>query len=138
MDNSFKILKDLMERHSDLRNAWLRHILLLASTLFGVLISLHSTDLDSQWQHLFFVMAIGLLAVGILLIAAALYSSIDVLQRTRKVYAREAVNALRENRSPENVAVYDRKIFVLCEKAGYIVFAASLVLLVVYVAVGFA
>jgi len=132
LNESYKVLKELMDEHNKQKRDWLRNVLLLASTLFGVLISLHDKTLNTPNSPLYFALAIALLGCGILLSGTALYSHIDVLQRARKIYAEEAARAYRENRNAEPVSIYERKTFRFCEALSYICYAGCVILLVVH------
>lgn len=127
-----QVLKELMEEHVKIRRLWLQHVLLLASTLFGILISLHSNisyNLYARWN---FALAIVLLALGILTTSIALYAHVDTLKRIRILYAKEAQNAIREGRATGYVNVNERKVFGICESIGYLCLIACVLLLASY------
>ncbi len=132
VNNSIKTLGKLTNELAEKQYAWFRHILLVSATLFGILISLHGKNSDMLHIRLCFALAIVVLALGILQISIAMYSHIDALRRSRKVYTKETIDALHEHRASQPVSVPVRKIFVFCEKSGYICFALSVVLLAVY------
>ncbi len=127
-----QILKELMDEHVKIRRSWFQHILLLASTLFGILISLHGNASPNLYARWCFALAIALLGLGILTMSIALYAHIDTLKRIRVLYAEEAQNASREGRATGYVSVNERKVFGICEKTGYICFGFCVILLSLY------
>lgn len=131
---NLKILKDLGDQFVEKKVQWLRHVLLLASTLFGVLISLHTATTDTLCTRWAFLVALASIALGILCTASTLYGFLDAAARLRKDFSEEAIAALNEYRFANAVTVSERKIFVLCEKLAYIFFLIGIFALVVYVA----
>lgn len=130
--NSFKVLKELMDLMEKTRQTWLQHILLLSTTLFGILISLHDRTLENLYARWSFALAVVLLGFGILMIAISLYAHINTLKRVRILYSEEAITALRENREAGYVGVNERKVFGVCEKIGYICFSLCILGLSLY------
>lgn len=127
-----KQLTDLTNLLAEKRSAWSQHILLLASTLFGILISLQGKSSGMPLTRLCFALAVVALGLGILLTAIALYSHIDAISRARKGYIEEATNALRYGREMKPVSSSVRRLFVFCEWSGYICFFATVLLLSAY------
>ncbi|KAA6346404.1 hypothetical protein EZS27_006054 [termite gut metagenome] len=132
VSNSLKALHENSKVLAEKRFAYHQYLLVPASTLFGILISLHSNDLGTLYTRLFFSLSIAALVCGILSNAMALYSHIDAVNRTRKVATQESLDAYRENRAMNPVSVPSRKLFVVCEKATYICYALGVVLLSLY------
>jgi lysylphosphatidylglycerol synthetase-like protein (DUF2156 family) len=129
------VMRTLQEQSnllSEKRSAWRHQLLVAASALFGILISLQSTGTQSQCTRLAFALAIVLLALGILSTAIALYEQIDAIDRSRKAYSAESQAAFREGREMKPVAVRARKLFSFCAGASYICFGLSVLLLAVY------
>ncbi|SDC53804.1 hypothetical protein [Williamwhitmania taraxaci] len=130
--NILKPLSDLTNLLAEKRSAWSQHILLLASTLFGILIYLQGKSSGTLPTRLCFALAVVALGFGILLTAIALYSHIDAISRTRKDYTEEAISALHEHREMNSVSASVRRLFVFCEWLGYICFFATVLLLSAY------
>lgn len=119
-----------INEYNKARMAWFRHFLLLASTLFGVLISLFDRSLNSPHENQCFVWAIGLLAGSILMIGIATYSYQEVLLRYLALHQKSI--AQNETLEPYTI-LREKRIFVLCAQLGQACFVACLVALVMYV-----
>ena len=131
--DSLKTLEQLTHLLSEKRASWSQQLLLISSTLLGVLVSLHAKSSDNLYVRLCFALAIVLLAIGILLTAVSLYSHIEAISRTRQEYTQESISALHDNRASKPVSVPAKKIFVFCEKTGYIGFVSCVFFLSLYV-----
>ena len=127
-----KPIIESINQHSQKRETWLKSILLLSSSLFGILISLQNTNTASLHSRICFAVAIALLGCGILLLAIALYGFVDILAKHRADVLQESLNAFHENRALKTVSTKERSIFSDCEKIGYICLAFCVVSLVVY------
>lgn len=137
MDNNYRQSLVTLAQQSNLptekRSTFHHRLLVASSSLFGVLIALHTKVEAGLPARMAFSAAILSLAIGILLCSLALYHEIDATSRARKLYTEESIAALRESRATEPVSAPERKIFVLCAKAAYICFAISVLLLASYV-----
>jgi hypothetical protein len=117
--------------HQDSVN-WLQHVLLLASTLFGIIIALHNNSLEPQYIRLAFALAVFLLGIGILSLSISLYGRLDVLLRVRKAYAMKAQLQAKTGASIGHVSMGAKKIFGICETIGYICLICSVLILSCY------
>jgi len=79
-------LKEIYENKNKKHFEWVKNIVLVASTLLGVLISLHSKKSESLVIHLFFSCTISLLCIGILTSLIYLYAEIDVYNHHINIY----------------------------------------------------
>jgi hypothetical protein len=131
--DSIKNLEHLTNLLAEKRASWSQQLLLISSSLLGILVSLHAKSSDSLYVRLCFALAIVLLAIGILLTAVSLYSYVEAISRTRQAYKLEAIDALHHNRETKPVSAPVKKIFVFCEKTGYICFASCVFFLSLYV-----
>jgi uncharacterized membrane protein YcjF (UPF0283 family) len=131
-ESTKKTIKYLMDQHNKTQVSWSQHILLMSSSLFGIIIALHSNSPDMLCIRWVFALAVALLALGILTTATSLYRHSSNLKRLRKDYSLEASAALREHRGERPVFVATRKIFVVCEWLGYICLVLSVLLLALY------
>jgi hypothetical protein len=126
-------LVKISERVHKLHIDFLKHILLLASTLFGVLIALHKQDNSiNNILLLLWPVALSAIAVGILFGSIALYGEIQGLKLLQKRWAEELRNSLRENREPVMISVPAIKFYVVVETIAYVSFVLSVILLVSY------
>ncbi|MDH6310559.1 hypothetical protein M2451_003351 [Dysgonomonas sp. PFB1-18] len=132
ISNSFKTLGEQTNLLAEKRASWHHQLLVASSALFGILISLHNGNSLLLFVRLVFALSVVLLALGIFLIGISLYSHIDAVSRARKAATEEAILAAREHRAMKPVAVPVRKIFSFCEKASYICFGLSVLLLAAY------
>lgn len=120
----------IIEQHQNLREkkaSWLRGVLFLCVSLFGIVVSLSPSTAYSPHSHLLFSISIGTLALGILSVAATIYGAIDNLERSLERYLQEARQAKAERRNEKAVYTPMRKIFVLSEKVAYASLTVSLV-----------
>lgn len=110
---------------------WLKHIQLMFSGLFGVLIALGGNTLSGQPGHWFYALAIAALALGILCNAIALYAQIIGLSRLRTDYAEASIRKLKgSDGGPVSVRV--PLLFSVCEHAAYIFYLFAILLLATY------
>jgi hypothetical protein len=114
------------------RFAYQQYLLIPASTLLGILISLHGSNLNTLYTRLFFSLAIVALVCGILTNALSLYGHVDAVNRAQKAGIQEVSSALREHREVNYVSAPERRVFVACERIAYTSYALSLVFLSLY------
>lgn len=119
-------------RLNEKQTEWAQRILFLSATLFGILISLGATIVQSPSARLCFSIATALLALGCLTLAAVLYSHLEVQKRTRELYHQELLAAIRERRRMEIVYAKQRKFFVVCEPIAYTFLILAVLSLAVY------
>ena len=137
--DAFDFLKSYNEEHQKLneaiaqkQSAFLQHILLLSSTLLGILVSLglgKSIDLLARY---FLVAAMSLLSLGILTGGCSLYTHIHILRRLCQAHHSECQRAAREHETPKSVYVEPCKIFAICEILCYISLGLSILALASY------
>lgn len=131
-ESAFRTSEKLMNQFNDKQYDWLQRILFLSVTLFGILISLHTTTGAALCIRLAFGGALVSLALGVLLLTIALYAHVDTLKRGRKKYTEEAGNAIHERREVGAVFVKPRKIYIACEACAYFFLVLSILLLAAY------
>jgi hypothetical protein len=131
-EEEMKELRGVMDRRFEKQVAFAQHVLLLSSSLFGILIALHSSGIQSPPHHWVFALANSLLAAGILGTAIGLYGHVDTLRRAQEAFARELQAARSEHRDARTVAISARNIFLACEKSGYIFLLLSVLMLALY------
>lgn len=122
---------DLKNQFSEKKVAWKQHLLLVSTTLLGVLVALHRTSIDNPLSRYLWAASVVLLALGILCNAVALYTHIESFGRLLDKYRREAPEQYQEQ-GYALIDVDDRKIFVIAEQIGYGAYIASVVMLAVY------
>lgn len=125
-------LQEVMQERNAKHYAFLRHILLMASGLFGVLVSFHSKAPADQGDRLYFLIALGTLALGILFGSFALYSEVSCLKRLQKGLAEEGKCMLQQGRDQQGVFLKPSWFFRIVELACYTSFFVSIAMLVTY------
>ncbi len=129
LDSFEKISKHRSEKHF----GWLRNIVAMATGLTGVIISLRSEKSTSLIEHYCFVSTIGLLALGVLLGAIALYAEVHLWSRIQKEYGtRLSQQEAGTYKGPAHFVTGPKPIFEIVEKASYVSLLLALVSLVVY------
>ena len=116
-DRYFQKYADLSQKDSDIRCAWLRHVLLVISTLFGIVISLHNTTPHNLIVRLCFSLSNILLAVGIVgLFWVLFHYGANQATSVRNAYRDELSAAERERRQMGLVGTNISKSVLLVEK----------------------
>lgn len=133
LQDSFKKMAELMTTRTQMQIDFLKHILLLASGLFGILIALRGGSSITPAQNTVFAVAISVLALGILCGAIALYSHV-YLARSLYVQYKEAVEEQLRQRAEHAapVVVNPPRIFSVFEIAAYVSLCLSVLGLCVY------
>lgn len=122
----------LSREATDKESAFLQHILLVASSMFGILISLHPKSPEYLYSRWGFVLSVLSLALAILLGSLALYGRSRLARRAQKRLSEEGRAAIREHRPMSPVYLSLSGYYALCEKAVYTLFLIALVLLCTY------
>jgi hypothetical protein len=125
-------LSGINKELSQMQSEWMRHLILVASGLLGILVSLHTGTANCIQIRLCYVLATSLLSLGILSAAISLYAEIYNLTKGRELYVEESKKALREGRNRKPMLVQHRKIFLLSRTIAHVCFALSIVLLALY------
>ena len=122
----------LSRQATDNESSFLRHILLAASSMLGILISLHSEPPKYLYSRWVFVLSVLTLALAILLGTLALYDLSKLARRAQKALSEEGVAAIRECRSKRPIYVAHSGYYAFCEKSTYVLLLTSLALLCSY------
>jgi hypothetical protein len=123
---------DLANRLMDKRFGTLRHLLLVASTALGILVSLHSNSSQPYIHRLLFGSATALLSLGCISIVVALYGEIDTLTRLLRSLHAELKRAKSVGERAKPVGVGAKKLFLAAETCAYVFVAISFLLLSLY------
>lgn len=116
------------------RSQWYRHIVLVSSSLFGILISLRpATTCTKSASIVCFSLALTLLAFCILFLSIKLYSQIDTDSKALEKYIEEAKKAIENDVPIPNIFVSPQKIFKISEYVGYVCFVSAILLLSLYI-----
>ena len=123
-----------MSRYSFEKEAdFYRNLLIVASGSLGILVSLHNTQSEHLYIRMVFLLAVLLLAVGILTTAIVLHDLSSLPERARQAFLAESKAALKDDRRLKPVFVDKKKRTKVCKKIVPSALAASLILLVLYV-----
>jgi uncharacterized membrane protein YczE len=133
INDSLKDLEKAMIRRDENRFGFLKQILLISTTLFGVLVSLHDTDTDHFYSKVSWSLSVVLLSLGILSCAVALYAQSHV----SKLAFQDLTEAIREQLkektdSYEMRVINEPKIFGVFEKLSYLSYVLSILFLAIY------
>lgn len=118
------------------RDLFIKQILIIASSLLGILVSLHKTPLDSVCVKTVFMVTISLLTLGIISLSIALYANTHYLKQYYDSVAEELRKRLEENHS---INVHSDILFFKLngvyghfEKLGYFILILSAISLATY------
>lgn len=125
-----RFLRENAEKRNEKHSAWLRQIVLGATGLAGVLLSLKSGKGDTSLQHSLYVSAVALLVLGIITGTMALYGGVDTLNKAE----RELMGKLARKETITDTYIPSRKIWRKLEVCTFWLLGVSLILLVVYAA----
>ena len=127
IDKSFRTFTELSEKRISNHQTFFKQMLLLASTLFGVLISLYKSGQYSP--NILFLVAISLLALGILCGAVALYTHVWQSQDLFVKYKAALLEQLeKKTENANSVSSEQPKIFLICEIVCGASFCCALIL----------
>lgn len=119
-------------RAADKEYAFLQHLLLVSSSIFGILISLHPNTPEYLYSRWVFVLSALTLGAAILCNTVALYAQSRLVRRTQKMLSEEGIAAIHEKRHIRPVRINKLRYHVFCEIATYVLLLIALVLLCVY------
>jgi hypothetical protein len=125
-------LNKIVQQSADKKEIFWQHILLVSSTILGILIALHQTSILSPHIRLVFLLANFLLLIGILTSGIVLYDYTNLAERLRQAYHSELDTAFHEDRKVEAVFVKKKKRTLICEKIALISLAAGMISLFAY------
>lgn len=127
---------DKLEQYTNLsaekQDAFSHNVLLVSSSILGILISLHDNKTECLYTRVAFLIAILFLVVGILSLAVMLYDRSMLVEHARQKFAEEARIALQEDRKLRSICVPDGKRLKVCKIISYTTLPLALLMLVVY------
>ncbi|HRH50221.1 MAG TPA: hypothetical protein PLP23_15800 [Panacibacter sp.] len=133
LNASFEQLTELAEKRDEVHFSFIKQILLMSSSLFGILVSLHKVTASSDSIRLSFALALGLLSLGILLLSIALFAQVTVHRELFRQKKDDILLQIRDsNHKPRILATEPPKIYRFLENIGYISLLLSLVCLTIY------
>jgi hypothetical protein len=139
MDGLEKYIREQLQKQAELANlstekqeSFVRHILLVSSSIFGILIALHGSAEYSLYTRLIFVLSMALLTLGTLCSAIVLYDLTHIVERAHQDHNKECKDALQERRAVKPVFVHKKKRTEVFEKMTYLFLICSVILLSLY------
>ncbi len=120
---------DLVNSLMEKRTSWLRYLVTTISVVFGILVSLGPGNNSIHQTRFLFGLGVALLSLSILSLSISLYNEIYVMQKGTRLYYEETKRAVRDHRPTAPIAVATKRIFAICEIAGYICFVLALLAL---------
>lgn len=126
---SVKMLERISDDISEKTGVWNRNILLLATSLFGILVSLQSKIETSLYIKLVLALSIATLGLGILLATINSYSEVHYRKEGKKKFVDLATTqwAFTPTIKFDVITIEKKKIFVVCEIGSYILFTLALI-----------
>lgn len=125
-------LEELTNQSSQRILSFWQHILLVASSIDGILISLHVGSSEYQCIRWAFLLSIGLLTLGVLTTSIVLYDHTMLLEQCRQKYAQEVCIAIQEDRKLNGVGVNKRKRTIIFEWTSVILLMFSFLSMLSY------
>jgi hypothetical protein len=116
------------------RESFFRHALLVSSSIFGILISLHSNSSQCLYIQLVFSLSVVLLACGILITGLALYDHANLSSRLRELHYKAVDTAGKAGDTDIGaLELKELKRTLFCERCSLALFVCAIILLTVYI-----
>lgn len=131
-EKKMRTMEDLTNQSSQRTLSFWQHILLVSSSIDGILISLHTGQSEHIYTQLAFLLSTVVLSLGILTTSIVVYDYSMLLERTRQKFADEFQNALREGREMRNVVVDTRKRTKFFENFSLISLICAILFMLLY------
>lgn len=131
-EKKMRTMEDLTNQSSQRTLSFWQHILLVSSSIDGILISLHAGQSEHIYTQLAFLLSTVVLSLGILTTSIVVYDYSMLLERTRQKFADEFQNALREGREMRNVVVDTRKRTKFFENFSLISLICAILFMLLY------
>jgi hypothetical protein len=125
-------LVDLTNLSADKQLAFFQQLLVVASGILGIVVSLHTSTSPHMYVRILFVVAIAMLAIGILMTVVVLFDHARLVERVRQSLRIEIQSALKENRKLNLVSIEKKKRTLFCEKGSLCILSVGLIELVIY------
>jgi hypothetical protein len=131
-ENQKEIQAKYAEEAVQEKRLFFQSLLLVSSSTFGILISLHANDSEFLCIRLALLLSEVLFALGILSCVAVLYDCSMLKDRLCQAHHKEVDNAIEQDRDLENIEIRGRKRTPFFEKISIASFVSSVILLCVY------
>lgn len=111
-----------------------RHILLVATTILGIIVAFNKDNATnhSQFLKIFYCISIGILTVSILIIGIVVFQHVCFYSKVDKLYNKEISYAIKERRKVNPIYTPLNKPMLFFEKLGLVFLFTSVLMLGVY------
>jgi hypothetical protein len=131
-ENQKRIQANYGEEAGRKRDSFFRHVLLVSSSIFGIVVSLHTSSSSCLYIRLVFGFSMVLLALGILLAGIVVYDYSMIYERLRQDHHKEVGSAIKKRREVSPVLLRERKRTRICGRVSLFLLVAGVVMLTVY------
>lgn len=131
-DDIFKKFSDALDKRNNARFSFIKQVLLLATTLFGILIALHKYPSLNCTHRIIFSLSLVLLSLSILFLIIASHGLIEVYTRLMKHLQEELQSPFLSQIANEPSYGIAPSFYKYAELIGYTLFSLSLISLTVY------
>jgi hypothetical protein len=132
LNSSLDTFAKLQDKRDEARFGFIRQILLMASGLLGILVSLHKTPASDNCTRISFALALGLLSLGILFLSIGLFEQVVVRRTVAIKWSKQILLQIRDENYQPIVVGEPPGIYEICEKIGYVSLILSIICLTVY------
>ncbi|WP_430973402.1 hypothetical protein [Sunxiuqinia rutila] len=130
--NQLEQLNEIVKESADKKISFYKHVILVSSSILGIIISLHTTTSQCLYVRLTFVFSVISLLIGILSMVVVIYDFSHLPERILPVLQSEIENALKKDEKVKPVFVKHKKRTLILEKMSYLFLLLGMALLVTY------
>jgi hypothetical protein len=131
-EKQFKLGEELTTKAAEKILSFWQHILLVSSSIDGILISLHAGNSESLYIRLAFFLSTILLTTGVISTSIVVFDHSMLPERGRQKFVQEARDACQEDRKLNPVFVNKKRRTVICERLSSISLISALFLMLAY------
>lgn len=130
---SLEQLIEIGNKRDEVHFNFIKQILLMASSLLGILVSLHKISNAQILHRTTFSVALGLLALGIIMLTVALSAQVSMQKEIFMKWKAEVTKQFKDE-SYKTKPIYGEpsKFYSFCEKIGYSSLLLSIIALTFY------
>lgn len=130
--DQLKLGEELTTKAAEKILSFWQHLLLVSSSIDGILISLHAGSSESLYIRLAFFLSTILLTIGVLSTCIVVFDHSMLPERGRQAFVQEAQAACREDRKLNPIFVNKKRRTVFCEWLSSISLILALFLMLAY------
>jgi hypothetical protein len=128
----FECVPAMAEKALEKKISFFQYVLLVSSSILGIVVSLHQSNSPNQNIRLVFVFAVASLALGILTAGITLYNLSMTPERGRQKYISEVLSAVKEKRKLRNVVAGKTVFYKFFGTISLCSLSLGLILLTIY------